>query len=801
MPNLLLDLKQALRSLLKAPGFTLAVLLTLALGIGANASIFSLMDQALWRPLPFKDPEALVITRGIFLGNGNSIPLSAPDFLDLRAQTQSFTGLAGFRQESLNLGGDAHPEVLQGARVSANFFDVLGVQPRLGRTFASEEERDGAHRVVVLSHELWERRFGQDSAVLGRSLRLNGEAWQVVGVLPQGFRFPFGLGNRDLYFPMAFSPRERAPEARGVRFFSSVGRLKPGLGPEAASQDLARVAAGLASAFPGPCENISAGARSLKRAALGDKRQGQLWMLMGVAGLVLLIACVNVASLLLARGISRRQELAIRAALGADRRLLVRQLMSESLVLGLAGGALGLLASTWISAGLVQVVNLPVDVSATLGLRPFLIMGLSTLLACVLFGALPAWQATRGNLVQGLREGAKGTASPGTHRLRSALVVAEVAMATALMVATGLGLRSLWRLQSLPLGFDPKDLITGSLKPPEPGPGGDAKLRAFTEALVHRLEAAPGVASAAITDTLPMSGSTSTSIYEVEGEPIQPRNQSAGAYFHRTTPQYFRTLRIPLKEGRDFHWGEGPSCIVSESFAHAHFPGRSALGHRVRTDSDAPWWEIVGVVATTEQEAPGQTRLPHLYVPMQGHTGNAPLQVVARAEGEAKGIKGLLPAASVALDPDLPMDRVRPVEDFVRESLGDDRTQGALMASFAAAALLLALVGIYGLMSFVARSRTREMGIRAALGATLTDLIALILGEGSRLVALGLGLGLLSAALLGRGIASQFQGLSGWDLGTYVAVTGLLGCSALLACLFPALRAARVDPAVALRSE
>ncbi|MBI3130798.1 MAG: ABC transporter permease [Acidobacteria bacterium] len=799
MPTFPLDIKQALRSLSKAPGFTLAVLLTLALGIGANASVFSLLDQALWKPLPFKDPDALVIPHESILKQPGSITqFSAPNFLDFRRQTTAFSGMAGFKRWNVNLSGEGLPEVLRGGMVSANFFEVLGVDPVLGRTFRAGEDVEGASRVVVLSHELWQRRFGGAASVLGRSLRLDGEDWQVLGVLPTGFRFPYRLGDLDLYFPLAFEARSMAPEARGDHFFSAVARLKRGATPEQGAQDMARVMAGLAQAFPDSCTGYGAGAKPLRQVALPAARKNQMLMLQGVAGLVLLIACVNVANLLLARGLSRRQEWAIRASLGAARSRLVGPLMAESLLLAVGGGILGLLVSTWITQGLLSVVGLP------LGLRPEVsgstlpFMGGLTLLTCLLCGALPAWQATRGDLTHALHEGSKGTSTQGTHRLRSALVVGELALATALLVTTGLMLRSLWRLQNLPLGFQPRQVMTGTLYPPDTTHDG-LRNQVFSRTLVQRLNESPSVVSSAVTDTLPLGDNTDVNGYGVEGEPPLPPGQFQSAYIHRITPGFLETLEVPLLAGRDFTWSDGPAtCLISEPLARAHFPGGSPLGRRLRI-GDGPWMEIVGLVATTEQGIQDKRRLPHIYQPLKAFTG--PLQVVARARREALSLKDLLPSTARALDADLPMTRILPMEGLIHKALENDRSQGALMAAFGAVALALALVGIYGLMAFLARSRTRELGIRAALGATLSDLLALVLGQGLRLVALGLGLGLLSAALVGRGLASQFQGVSGLDVGTYAAVTGLLGCSALLACLLPALHAARVDPAVALRNE
>ncbi len=807
MSHLLLDLKHTLRALVKAPGFTLAVIFTLALGIGANASIFSLLDQVLWQPLPFRDPGSLVIPHEIVVEESQSVrQFSAPNFLDLQRETHSFVSLAGFMSRELNLAGDGRPEVVRAGRVSTNFFDVLGASPCLGRTFLSNEGVEGAQHVAVLGYEFWQRRFGGDPSVLQRVIRLDGEAWQVVGVMRKDFQFPYRLGRADLYFPIAFNARELASDARGNHYFSGVARLKPGVSLEAASQDMAHVMAGLAKAYPDSCAGESAGVKPLKSMTLGRKlneqikRRNQLLLLMGVAGLVLLIACLNVANLLLARGLSRRQELAIRASLGAGRAQLLRQLMCESLVLALVGGALGLIASTWISAGLLRVVNLPTGITPDLSVRAFAVMGGVTLFTSLLFGALPAWQATRGDLVPALREGSKGSASAATHRLRSALVVGQMALATTLLVSTGLMLRSLWHMQSLPLGYEPRQLITGNLHIPESAIATPAKTEAFTRALSARLNASPGVAAAALTNTMPMGGSSNDSGYDVEGEPDLPPGHTQASFVHLVTPGFFHTLQISILKGRDFTWDERPNTIiVSESLARKHFQNQDPIGRRLRIGDDQ-WLEIVGLVASAEQNKPGEALLPHIYRPLADRP-TPWLQAVARSKTEAIDLQGLLSAVSVELDPDLPMTRIRTMESLVKDSMDAERAQGILMATFAIVALVLALVGIYGLMSFIARGRTRELGIRSALGATMRDLLTLILGQGSRLIALGLGLGIMVAIMLGRALSSQLQDVSSLDLGTYLSVTAVLGLTALLACLMPALRAARVDPAIALRSE
>jgi putative ABC transport system permease protein len=798
-----MDLKLAFRGLLRTPGFLVATVLTLALGIGANTSMLSLVDQALWRPLPFHEPERLVVVHEIppqqptHLGN-----FSARNFLDFRSKTNSFTGMAGIQQSSFNLSGDGRAEQVTAARVSANFFDLIGVKPALGRSFLAEEDQVGRERVVLLSHEFWTRRYGSDASLVNRSIRLDGESYQVAGVLPAGFRFPYATGLQDVYVPFAFPAQELKEDSRGNHFFRGVARLKPGATLESAKQDMARVMANLAQTYPDACFGYSAGARPLQSTAIGARRQSQLNVLMVVAALVLVIACVNVASLLLARGLARQQEMAIRASLGADRAQLIHQLLAESLVLALFGGAASVLSSFGFTRGLVALIRLPLNVNPSLDLRGFGFMALITLLACLFFGLLPAWQMSRAELGQAMREGSKGTASKHTHRLRSLLVGAQVALATALMVGAGLMLRNLWHLQSLPLGFEPAHLIKGEMNPPERiyGPD-DAKLRALVSGVVSRIEASPGVESVAVSDTLPLGNSDNESSYTVEGETPLPPGVSQDSLVHRITPRFFHTMRIGLKAGRDFTWQEGTTtCAVSDAFVGKHFQGKDAIGKRVRI-GDGPWLEIIGVVGSAEQFRPGGVPFPELYLPLQKFTGYSPLQFVVRAAGSPSTVKDTMAKAALAMDADLPMDRIQPVTELVEGSLESDRSQGALLLVFALVALFLAVIGIYGLMSFIARGRTKELGIRTALGATARDLIRLMLGEGARLVALGLVIGLFAAFALSRALASQLEGISTFDLQTYLAVISILGATALFACFIPALRAARVDPAIALRAE
>ncbi len=802
MSAFLNDLAYALRSLLRTPGFTLTAALTLALGIGANTAIFSLVDRLMLRPLPLPDPGRLMVVTEYSAASGSPRDnLSWPDYEDLARETTAFTGVAAFRNAGVNLTGDGEPEQLRAGRVTPNFFDVLQVAPRVGRTFTGDEGRPGGPRGAILTDALWRRRFGADPGVVGRSLRLDGEDVPVLGVLPPGFEFPYQLRGAELFMPLALSPDQL--KARGSHFLGGVGRLKPGATLEAARQEVSALIARLAKAYPETNVNYAGKVVPVQEEVV-RRAKPLLWTLLGAVGFVLLIACANVANLLLARSAGREREFAIRAALGADRRRLVAQLLTESLLLGLVGGALGLLLAQAAAGGLVRLLPLRLPAGeALLDARVLLFTGALALGTVLVFGALPALQATRADLQEGLREGAKGSASPVHQRLRAGLVAAEVALATALLVSAGLMLRSLWKLETVDPGFRPDGVAVASLDLPARKYPGAAARRAFATRVLQRLEGTPGVEAAAAADLVPLNGMTTSSSYSVEGLPDTDRPPVA---LHQdVSPGYFKAMGIPVLRGRSFQDGDSGVVMVSESLARHHWPGQDAVGKRISlSGSGGPWLAVVGVAADVRYENLSEAPASQFYLPLMDPAAEGdrvPLLTVVARGANAEALKPFLKAALREADPELPLTRLRTMADLVAQDREASRSRSALFAAFAALALLLAGVGIYGVTSTLVAQRTREIGIRMALGAQVRDVVAMVLGQGLRTILLGAGFGLAATLALGRVLRSQLTGVAPTDPATYAGVLATLSLVALAATLLPALRAARVDPAVALRSE
>ncbi len=797
------DLKSAFRSLIKSPGFTSAAVLTLALGIGANTAVFSLVDRMLLRPLPFPEAQRLVAMREFnperpMRGGGG---FSYPNFLDFQRQSTQLASLAVMTGGAVNLSGEGDPERLGAGRVSWTFLDTLGAQPLLGRNFRPEDDRFGSPRVAILSHALWLRRFGGDPRAVGRSLRLDGESVEIIGVMAPGFDCPYGIPNSELFVPLSLPPD--LATGRGAWFLDCVGRMKPGATLAGVQQEMSGIAAGLEKAYPASNLGYLARVTALQDEVVHNARP-TLLALLGAVAFVLLIACANVANLLLARSAGRERELALRMALGADRRRILTQLLAESLLLSLLGGAAGLLLARFSVEGLRYL--LPFRTPA-LGLDPHVLaftLGCS-LLTTLVFGGLPALQASGSAPLEGLREGAKGSTGPVHRRLRGLLVGAEVALATALLAGAGLMIRSLWQLQRVDPGFQPKGVLTASLSLPQ-AKYPDAKTEQALEArLLERLVAIPGVKGAALNDTPPLGGSTSSSAYQIEGEPT-PRVRPM-AISHRVSLGYFQTLGIPLTRGRDFGPRDSQVAIISEAFARRHWPGRSPLGKRISMGGDqGPWMTILGVAGDVHQmglaDEPGLELYMPLLDPAQygGPRGQA-VSVLLRTEGNPNGWKAALKGALRDVDPEIPAGRLRTMEEWMARDLGENRAQSLLFSVFGLLALILATVGIYGVTSFLVAQRRREIGIRMALGARVWDVIGLVLGQGLGTVTVGAALGLAGSLMLGRLLQSQITGLGTADPLTLTAVLLLLMTVALLACLVPALRAVRVDPTRALRSE
>jgi putative ABC transport system permease protein len=817
MDTLIQDVRYSIRQLARSPGFTAVAVLTLALGLGANTAIFSVVHAVLLQPLPYPDAERLAMVWVSNPGEGiDKDVASFPLFADWRQQAKSFEQVVAYAARGFTLTGHGEPEQLRGAAVAAGFFPMLGVPAALGRVLLDEENLPGHEKVVVLGHGLWQRRFAGDPAVVGQTVALNGARYTVVGVMPRGFAFP---EPAELWTPMApVGQFEALVASRGSLWLSVTGRLKPGVSWAAAQAEMDTVAAAINQAYPDQ-SHYGVKLQPLHEAVSGDVRPA-LFLMLGAVGLVLLIACANVANLLLARASSRRREIAIRAALGASRGRVVRQLLTESSLLGVAGGALGLLlASFGVEAfvaanprALPRLETVHVD-----GTILFFALTAS-LLTGLVFGLVPAIQTFREGVSDHLGEATRGSSEGGRgHRLRSAFVVAETAVALMLLVGAGLVVRSFVRILNLDPGLDASQVMTLHLVLPETRYAEADRVHAFYDRVLTDLRALPGVrsaggASSLLLDRLPNSGTM-----RVQGVPAPPPGTpEEPVTTDSVTTGFFETLHVPLERGRlfearDAHPAEelraGPVpsvVVVNEALVRRFFPGQDPLGRRITFGNPANpkvnWSEIVGVVGDMRRSGLDKEPRAEAYA-FEGQVPDNGLYLALRADGDLFAVARAAQKAVWAIDPDQPIASMRPLEDMLRATVAARRLSTGLLAAFGALALLLAALGIYGVMAFSAASRTRELGIRLALGAQPRDVLRLILEDGARLSALGVGLGVLGALAASRAVSSLLFGISPSDPLTLALVVALLGSVSLLACYIPARRATRVDPVVALRQE
>jgi putative ABC transport system permease protein len=804
------DIRYGARRLARSPGFTLVAVLTLALGIGANSAIFSVVNAVLLRPLPYAEPDRLLTVFHFYPSLGKlEAGMAAPTFQELREEARIFDRVGARQWWTTSLTGHGHPEQLQGGQVSGEFFATLGVPAAIGRTILPEEAEEQRKNVVVLGHGLWQRLYGGDPAAVGRTVQLSGEAYEIVGVMPAGFRDPISAGAQ-IWRPIAFTPQQL--QARTNEFMSLVARLTPGVAPERAERELAALAERLKTDNPGEYPpDWSLRGRTLDRQLTGNVRPALL-VLLGAVGFVLLIACANVANLLLARASARHKEVAIRSALGATRADLARQHLVESVLLALLGAAIALvLASLGVQAlvalnpdGLPRADEIAIDGTVLL-----FTLGVAVLTG-LLFGLVPALRATRTDLQRTLREGGRGgAANAGGHTVRRVLVVAQVALALTLLVGAGLLIRSFARLQSVDPGFEAENLLTFNLTLPPASYGSDTAQIAFFNEALARIRAVPGVQGVGASSVLPFSGGVSTASFGVEGLALGAVQPDPWGDIRIVNHGYQEALRVPLLRGRFFteqdRAGSRPVVVVDREMAERYWPGQDPLGKRLALDTDpqtgAPQWkEIVGVVEHVDHEGLGGERRVQLYLPYR-QTATGSLGVAIRASGDPRRLLGSVRAALATVDPALPLSGVHTMEDLLSSSLGQRRFVMLLLGLFAAIALLLASVGIYGVVSFDVARRSQEIGIRMALGAEHTRVLRLVMRQGILLVAAGVALGLLAALALTRLLASQLYGIGTADPLTFGAVAALLLGVAVLATLVPARRAARVDPVVALRAE
>jgi putative ABC transport system permease protein len=809
MENLFQDLRYAVRMLFKNPGFTAVAVLTLALGIGANTAIFSVVNTVLLQPLPYKDPDRLMMVWEDDTKRGfpRDTPAAA-NYIDWRDQNQVFEGMAAIADASFNLTGVGEPERIDGRRVTANLFPLLGVEPGLGRAFTPEEDRPGAGRVVIISHGLWQRRFGSDANIIGSPISLNGESHTVVGVTPPQFQFP--AREVELWVPMAFTEREAAN--RGNHYLEIVARTKPGVTVEQAQAEMTTIAARLEQQYPDQNTDLGAVVVPLHEHVAGDIKPALL-ILLGAVGFVLLIACANVANLLLARAAVRQKEIAIRIALGASRLRLVRQFLTESVLLAAIGGLVGLALALWgvnllkafIPENISQVKALTIDS------RVLAFTLLVSLVTGLIFGLAPALQASSFNLNETLKEGGRdSSAGSRGNRIRSLLVIAEVAISLILLIGAGLLINSFVRLSNVDPGFRTDNLLTMQIVLPVQKYPDRARRSVFYTELVQRIEALPGVRSAAVTNWIPLVRQGDSIGFNIEGRPDPGRGKSPIVVTRVVSPHYFQTMGIRLLQGREFNEqdrSDSPRVIViNETMARRYWPDEDPTGKRITpgpADSRNPddWLTIVGVVNDVRQFELNAEPKPQMYISYIQAGFFAPRHLVVSTQVEPRSLASTVRNTVWEIDKDQPVSNISTMEETLSESIARQRFSTLLLSIFAAVALALAAVGIYGVMSYSVAQRSSEIGLRMALGAQTSDVLKLVIGQGMRLAIVGVMIGLVATFGLTRLIESLLFGVSATDPLTFIVISLLLTTVALMACWIPARRAAKVDPMVALKYE
>ncbi len=798
------DLRHALRVLLKSPGFAAAVVAVLALGIGANTAIFSIVYGVVLKPLPFADSSRLLALQTTTRGEPDDA--SYPDVGDWAAQSKTIDRMAGYAENGATLTGAGEAEGLDVVAVSGDFFQALGVPPLRGRWLTSADDGKNRARTVVISEQLWDKHFHRDDGAIGRVATIDGQPATIVGVMPASFEFPFTSEPVQAWLPVhALGLTSQFADERGASFMRAIGHLRPGVTLAQANAELATISARLAAQYPDSNRSRRVSATPLQQTLVKDYRLGLL-VLLGAVGVVLLIACVNVANLLLVRGTARRREMAIRLALGAGRMRLVRQLLTEAMLLALAGGASGLLIAFWGERALVAAT--PIDIPrlhevAVDGTVLTFVLGASILTALA-FGLVPALQASRPGAGEALKEEGRGSSGGRGARTRQVLVVAEVALSLVLLAAAGLLVRSLVELQQVDPGFVPERTASIGFMLPSARYPGAASYTAFYRRLLDELHGMPGTVAAGISTTLPLSGSNIGVGIRIPGQPDDPAHRHSSPYF-AVSPDYFKAMGIPIRRGRAFadqDTSTSPAvAIVSEAFAAKYFPGQDAIGKKVTLNYNKTGpREIVGVVGDVKNGALEEASTGFVYAPFP-QTPWPFMSAVVRTAGDPAPTLAALRTVLPKLDPTQAPQEVRSLTTSVRKATATPRFTAALIASFAGLALLLAGVGLYGVMAYSVVQRRREIGIRMALGAQPSDVRSLVVGQAVRLGLLGVAIGLVGALAATRVLSSLLFGVSASDPATFAVVCALLGSVVLASAYLPARRATTVDPAVALRSE
>ncbi|HJP93185.1 MAG TPA: ABC transporter permease [Pyrinomonadaceae bacterium] len=801
MESLIKDIRYGIRSLLKRPGFTAIALVALALGIGANTAIFSLVNAVVIQPLPFPDPDRLVWVYGNIRKGGNRASVSPLDFLDYRAQNKSFEQFAASftLPLHLNLTGSGEPERLTASGITGNYFQTFGVTPTLGRGFSLENEKTGQDQVTVLSYGLWQKRFGGDPAIINKTIMLDGKACEVIGVMPAGMSLP---QYAELWVPINFDVSPDMKQ-RVAHFLRPIGRLKEGVTVSQAQGDTNLIARQLEKQYPESNTGWNLRLIPLREQLVGGSRT-TLLILFGAVGFVLLIACANVANLLLVRAAARYKEIALRTALGASRSRIIRQMITESLLLSIAGGALGALLATWGVELLVKLSenSLPPTAKVKIDLTVLGFTLLISLVTGVLFGLAPAFRTLKFNLVDSLKEGARGGESMLRSRTRSLLVVFESAVAVMLLIGAGLLIRSLLVLQHVDPGFDSNNVLTLQVDLTSKKYDTPEKSANFFQQLETRVGSLPGVQAVGLVSELPLSGQLNDVPFTVQGRPPVSVDQAFDADFRRVNTQYFNAFHIPLRRGRNFTEQEvrdaGKVLVVSQQLVDTVFPNEEPLGKRLVTVMGAEPFEIIGVVGDIHHLSLQFAPFPAMYMPTRsvGRTN-----LVIRTQGDPLSIVNNVRQQVQELDPDQPIAAVKPMSDWVDSSIAAPRYRTTLLGLFAVLAVVLAATGIYGVMSYSVTQRTHEIGVRMALGARHLDVLKLVVRQGMLLALVGVVLGVGGALALTRVMSSLLFGITAKDPVTFVVVAALLSAVAFIACFVPARRATKVDPLVALRYE
>jgi predicted permease len=809
--SLLQDLRFGVRTLRKSPAFTAIAILTLALGIGANTAVFSIVHAVLLKPLPFPDSDRLVqVWEKVSLPNyqNDQNNPSPGNFADWKTQSTAFEDMGAYRNRSFNLTGSGEPLRVEGEQVSASLFSLLKVNATLGRIFTAEDDQPAGRHVVVIGNGLWKSRFASEATILGKSILLDGESYSVIGVMPKNFHFPDP--DDQLWVPLALTPQDLANH--GSHYLLVVARLKHRVPLAQAQAELQGIAQHFTQLYPDSNTGVQTNVVGLREEIIGPVR-AVLLALFAAVGLVLLIACANLANLLLGRASARYREIGIRMALGAGRIRILRQLLTENALLVLLGCALGLLFARWglLALKLLSPPHIPRMDEIHLDTSVLLFsLGISVF-AGVLFGALPALPATRDNVSQFLKQGARESSTGAHLRARSLLVVLETALGVIVVIAAGLLLRSFLLLESVPLGFQPPSVLTFRVIPRGERYSQPSGRTAFYQQAIERIAALPGVKSAAAVSFIPLTFARSSKGFSIEGRVPAAPGQIPMAGFDVVTPSYFESLRIPLRSGRDFSWRDTPQgqrvVIINEAMARAYWSGQDPLGHRINLgtseNNSVPWLTVVGIVGDIRDFDVLTAPRPTLYLPVsQADDASYILRDwVVRTSGDPLALASSLRAAMRQVDPDLPVSRVQTLEQLWGISIAPQRFNLWLIGSFAALALILAAMGIYGVMAYNVAQRTREIGIRMAMGARRGDVLRLVLTQGILPAAAGAFLGLSAALALTRLMASLLFGLTATDPATFAAVALLLILVALAATYMPARRATQVDPLVALRYE